>query len=855
MPFKFGRMLLDSPEQWTEQMGDPVTNIGGAPVPAVRTALRHSVDVPTFTSPIATDTPERRFRLRRQIRSLLNNTNYKMLGIFLIWEDDEEQNGWYIPDQGQLAAGADSPLTHGYFKLENFVWFKSGAPRTHRAAAGLSVKALSGGLWPRDILRTIYSTDFSALGLTGVSRSIVYLRPNITDVVNAVNLETQEVQVTLPTGRDGGANTVLIEQPDLTVISYEVPETSMTLGDVIVYDQRGLTGLPSKAEDPQTFGWEEIYGPDYEYTPNSVPVLDNGLIRVIYDPTHIPGFKVYVWSGTEYVEQGKMLFKVEGGDSSNIFAETFVSATIKEYTPERGVVQVVLTAKSTLTGDTNTWRCTVYITLQRGWRGPRFEMYSTPAKTFLGESSVAEGSLYWSPPAIPANTSAIKFDGTGAKIKATAGSGSKELPTGLIGDSTFSNENLVVQITEGGNYQVAFAVVRANIAASVAAVTEGYGVVTNNLIFKSNEAGYISAQLGFITQQTDQIMEAENMILGSGTTVVTDSEASGGKTTQASRTTMAVHVSRATWPNGHEGRYRVLARAKVALGATLSLRATAALPGSIVTTSSATYAWVDLGDIFSGAETLNIEAATTGITAFPTITVNDTLKRAAEKPLSNGGKWSVVTGAKDTGAIVAGEYWSPDLSEESGARWNVGEQANQAVSLEVVAPPAENSRWIGLWACLSAAAKSGYLIRWRYAPSTTTYEIEFEKYVAGVETLLAHVELAKIEAGDSIGVTVAGGVIRAWRKHAGVWSPYPEASTSDATFTKGYGGMAGVGTLGHYRNFSIGEVPTTFDVDRIEAVLTEDTRFAAGGTFGGARDLAYACLYDSRATPTVVTRT
>jgi hypothetical protein len=73
----------------------------------------------------------------------------------------------------------------------------------------------------------------------------------------------------------------------------------------------------------------------------------------------------------------------------------------------------------------------------------------------------------------------------------------------------------------------------------------------------------VSAQLGFYAQVGDQVMEAEAMTLGTGTTSVADAAASAVKRTQSTRTTDAnPHVTRATWPNSSQGKYRVFARVK-----------------------------------------------------------------------------------------------------------------------------------------------------------------------------------------------------------------------------------------------------------------------------------------------------
>lgn len=638
MAFKLGRMVLDSPETWNEQVGDPVTNIGGAPVPAVRSALRHSVDVPTFSSPIGEDTVERRMRLRRQIRALLNNTAYKMLGVFLIWDEDTEQNGWYIPDQGQLVAGADSPLTHGYFKLENFVWFKVGALRTHRAAIGLSLKDIRTGLYVRDVLRRVYSTDFSGLP----ALYLTYLHAGISDVLNTTSLQTIPT-IPLPAGRDGGASQFALAQTDLEVISYEQPEAERNFGDVVIYDQRGLAGLPIGAEDPQEFGWEEVYGPDYPLTEEAAPVLDNGLVRVVYDPTG-HGFKVYLWTGAEYAQQGEMKFVFRSA-STEALMHTLASSAVKEYTPERGVIQAVFTVE--VFGEK--LRVTVFITLQRGWRGPRFEMYPSPISS--GEALIqTDATLNWSLPTQPANTSVVKIDASGAAaIVATAGSGTVDYPEGAIGDATFSGENEVMQITQGGGYQVSLAVVRSAIAARTVAG------ITNIVALRSEgEAGYISAHMMFTKAQIHQeLYEGGGWTGGTGTTAVLDTGASGvfGLSSKAERTSDAnPHVTSANWPNNYYATYRVMARLRITSGTLHIYAKTGATTGATKTTTSATYVWLDLGEIIANNTTLEIHAWLTGGSGSPALFVDRIAAfQTEDRMTANGGTYA---GGRDLGQAV-----------------------------------------------------------------------------------------------------------------------------------------------------------------------------------------------------------
>ena len=585
--FTLARIALDSPITFNEQWGDPVTNLGGTPVPAIRAAIRHSVDLPTFTSPVSEDSVARRLRARRQLRSLLNNAPYKMAGLFLSWTDDEEQNGWYIPDQGELVQGADGPLTTGYWDLQNFAWFKVGAPRTHRGAALLSIKDLRTGLTARDTLRRVYSEDFHELP----ALALTYLPAGASDVANNVTSEAL-APVTLPAGRDGGATLLVANQTDLTVLSYETSEANRNLGDVVVYDQRGKTGLPAGAENPQAFGWEEIYGPDYPYTAGGVPVIENGRVRVVWDATNTPGFRVYVWNGTAYVEQGKMCF-AEGFEATTLF-----SATVMEYTPNRAVLKLALS-------DFAKTRTVTIVTLQRGWSGPRFE--SVPAS-----GSEIAARLLWTPAALLEDTSFVKINSGGGVDYATAGTGSLACATANL--ALFTGENELMILQQGGTVQHNLAVVVAGNDAYIESNKAAYGAGLNTVLISSEYSAltvYASVRLGFAVQQAQQIMEAELMTLGTGSTITTDALASNGKAVTATRTTDAnAHVTQATWPNSDYGTYRVFARVKTSVGTSKwQLYAkTTGTTGATKEGAGTSYEWVDLGDIVAKASTLEIHA-------------------------------------------------------------------------------------------------------------------------------------------------------------------------------------------------------------------------------------------------------
>lgn len=252
-----GRLAIAPPLLWNEQLGDPVTNMGGTPIPALRSALRHAVSLATFAPDGASDTVADRLRIRRQLRSLLNNSLAKLQGgIYVLYSDDPENSGWYVVDQGLLTdLDGSSGLATGAWKLEQVVWMPAGHMRTNREARNIWVKDLRTGLYPRDALRWLQSTDFSVLPAIALN-----VLPN--GVTSIISTLTGQVVLTqpLPTGRDGGACKLCAGLSDLACVSYERPESALNLSDVIVYDRRGLT-----SQLPETQYENLIPNPSFEY--------------------------------------------------------------------------------------------------------------------------------------------------------------------------------------------------------------------------------------------------------------------------------------------------------------------------------------------------------------------------------------------------------------------------------------------------------------------------------------------------------------------------------------------------------------------------------------------------------------
>lgn len=581
MSLTIGRLAFDAPDSLAESVGEAINRVGGVPVPGGRSGLSATVALTSWA-----DTAAEREAIRRRMRSLLNNLPMRLAGLYLAWSDDDEHNGWFVP--GQTTFDLDGVI------LDSAVWrFGSldmalvGRPRTHRRGIVTYLRDRRLATTPRDLLGRIYSTDFSGLTALGLT----WLPSTITDPV------VQGFTSLSITGARAGYGSsqlqAVVNGTDLAVISFEQAEAVRNLGDVVIYDRRGTSTNPSAGHDAD---WEEVYGPDYPYSASDVPVLDNSLCRVTYDATNTDGFRIERWSGSAWVEQGKVLIERVG--TSTAYCDTLVSAGVVEWTPERAVVRAVMKVAADSFS-----REEVYITLQRGWTGPRFEAY--PAPKTGGVAAGAGVALFAAAATTYDVASKVDSGAAGASVGASGA-----FTPAAVGAATFTGENWINLLRVGASAGLTLAALQAAAIGRVEAGSDAYGAARNGISVRSaTTAAYVSAHLGQHALQADQQGEAESWTLASGTSSAADGTASGGNSAQASSTTSnRDHVTRATWPGGHLGTYRVFARVRTTSG-TMSIRAvTATTTGATKTTTSTSYVWLDLGDIVADGGTLTIDA-------------------------------------------------------------------------------------------------------------------------------------------------------------------------------------------------------------------------------------------------------
>ncbi len=602
MSLTIGRLSIDDPASWTEPVGESVGMLGALPVPTARSGLKVSPELTTWTAGTG-GTATDRARVRRQLRAMLNNLPLRQRGFYVAWSEDGEQDGWYVPGAASFELdGFD--VGQSTFKVTGLELSLVGRKRTHRRALVARVADRRLGTTPRDILRRVYSTDFSTL--SALAQTALPSSP--TDIIVHGSAVAQ-VLTAAEAGYQSASIRRLIGVSDLTAASFEQGDADRNLGDVVLLDRKGTTTMPTTG--PQAV-WEEVYGPDQPLTSGDAPVLENGLVRVSYDVANTDGFRVDVWTGSAWAEQGKVTVQRYTGSWADL--DTFLDARVIEWTPERAVLRVVMTRAA----DTSS-RDEVYITLQRGWVGPRFEVY--PARTSAG--AIAGSGLSWSPVTAATSSSdesafTIDASSTGA-MSATAGSGGTTFTAAALGAASFTGENWVALNREAQSYDVTLAVLQAGAEKRVDNTTAAYGATRNVIQVRHQSAGYITAHVGLIPHDGAQELDNGDFTAGAGTTLsAADGTAIDATAASTTRTTDAnAHVTFATWLTARRGLYRVWARVRTT-ASTLNIYAkTTATTGATKTTTSTSYVWVDLGEITADGSTLEIHLwATAAATCF-----------------------------------------------------------------------------------------------------------------------------------------------------------------------------------------------------------------------------------------------
>lgn len=188
-----------------------------------------------------------------------------------------------------------------------------------------------------------------------------------------------------------------------TGAEFRLGRVTVSDGDVGTFsgDDHGCGWLGERAKsasikwsNPETWGWEQVLGPDQPLSVNDVPVIENGLCRLrwVHDQSAL-AVDSYV-EGHGYQEQGRVtVWRDWSSVRTQYVADGFatdLNAQVLEWTQDCAVVKFTLGFAGT-TAD----RVEVYLTLRAGDVGPRVEAYASNPVLAVGAAirwSVNPGS-------------------------------------------------------------------------------------------------------------------------------------------------------------------------------------------------------------------------------------------------------------------------------------------------------------------------------------------------------------------------------------------------------------------------------------------------------------------------------
>lgn len=339
--------------------------------------------------------------------------------------------------------------------------------------------------------------------------------------------------------------------------------------------------------DPEQTGWEEVYGPD-QAQPAARLIIANGHTRVRFNPaTAAFAVDAFVEERGGWMEEGRVTVLHDDAGAIRQHAQ-LVSSQVQEWTPDRGVLRFTLTVPVTVAGRTGSSRMDVYVTLQRGWTGPRFEAY---ASTWVPGAKYGV-RIRWTPRLPPAGLAV----------------GTIAVPTFAIYPGAWAHEfNFTSPVAQGwgaylGNRPQYLAVMRQatklrNLIDSIA-----YGGTDRPSTDVAADhgtavAGYASLHMGF-GPRTPSFLASDIRAMGGTATELGD--ATHGTAVQDTQTTEGATLLRPLAAWSRPGEYRAWVIARVTdTGATGSLRALfaggAGGQTAIATVTSTAWTLVPLG--------------------------------------------------------------------------------------------------------------------------------------------------------------------------------------------------------------------------------------------------------------------
>jgi hypothetical protein len=579
--FKLGRMYFPTLEDaLAESVGDGLEAVGAGLAAGERKPRPMDLTIPVSASSKEANPYADGDRMRRQVRSLMENPAARLSGLYMIVAFDPELNGWALIGGGKLEYDTGG-VAFADYKLTLSDSYVVGKRRTHRPARRVAAFDRRLITTPRDYEGQVFSTSFAS------SPAVVQVAlPHGATDARARSIASAQQVRSLATA-DGGSANIYSGLVNGDVLSFEQPESAEGLGDVVIYDRRGVAApaeLMTVKEPQATFGWEEVYGPDYPLTEGDPPVMQNGICRMRYLAAPAPCFALDQFSGGAWVEQARIAPAVTG-----VAATALISCTVKAWTPEQAVVFCRFACGATNTVD-------IYYILQRGWAGPRIETYGRP-------STGSQRAEIWYYPQDANGMLFAKADAMSVSTEAWAAS--------VLWAENVEPWAVLAPLTGGGiHHRFAVGNVTGVTAVVLSSTTTYYGGTRKGLQFRGTTSsttatGWCGVNIALGGAEGVRIFEAETYRNAAGTTSeIVDVLASAEKAveeTQALETNPTLQEPLGGTAIGLLAgtSYGIWARVKaVTAGGTASVRAQiGGALGSIKTTTATAYIWVYLGPI------------------------------------------------------------------------------------------------------------------------------------------------------------------------------------------------------------------------------------------------------------------
>lgn len=377
-----------------EQLGGALEAVGAVLTPAEPRPRPFKLSLPVRGADAELDTREAGYRLRRQVRQLLDNARWRNQGLYLHFAADPELDGWLLVGGGDLEE-TDAGVTFGDWTLELADCYLVGRPNRQRLGRRLELADRRTGLVPLDTRGLLYSTDHAAQALPDepliipgdVAAELLSRNRAPSTLTDGPTVNGRKLWKAAGGAIDGDVASflpALLEQGLVSDPALEYVELE-DAGSVRAWDTTAstvdLTGDQPTYNDaadhaPARYGWERIYG---DAPARDTPIaVENGICRLVWTTPELaggntmPGLAIEVRDTVGTIEYFRLAV-VTGADAP------VREVSVIELGPERAVIE---------------WRAAqlaMRAILQRGWRGPRLEAYC--------DDPSAAAALEWVPAA------------------------------------------------------------------------------------------------------------------------------------------------------------------------------------------------------------------------------------------------------------------------------------------------------------------------------------------------------------------------------------------------------------------------------------------------------------------------